>query len=71
MVSPLTFDPVSPNETRPLLLQQHEALVSISHCHEEKHYEPEPDAAEELQTLLALVYPVVRKKRNGMEAGRL
>ncbi|KAG2786270.1 hypothetical protein PC129_g20931 [Phytophthora cactorum] len=52
--------PVSPNETRPLLLQQeHETLAAIADCHELKPREPEPDAAKELQTLLALVYPVV------------
>ncbi|KAG6616194.1 Multidrug/Oligosaccharidyl-lipid/Polysaccharide (MOP) Flippase transporter [Phytophthora cinnamomi] len=64
MVSPLTFEPepASPSESRPLLLQQqlqHDTLVAIADCHGLKPHEPEPDAAEELQTLLALVYPVV------------
>ncbi|KAI9982400.1 hypothetical protein PInf_008343 [Phytophthora infestans] len=52
--------PVSPSETRPLLLQpEHLSLVAIADSHELKPKEPEPNATEELQTLLALVYPVV------------
>ncbi|KAL3663769.1 hypothetical protein V7S43_011183 [Phytophthora oleae] len=52
MVAPLTFEPMAPNETRPLLPLERETLVAIADCHELKPREREPDAAEELQTLL-------------------
>ncbi|GMF54043.1 unnamed protein product [Phytophthora fragariaefolia] len=58
MVSPMALEPVSPDESRPLLPQQnqHEMLVVIADCHELKPQEPEPNSAEELQTLLKLVW---------------
>ncbi|RLN94912.1 hypothetical protein BBJ28_00016718 [Nothophytophthora sp. Chile5] len=47
------------SERLPLLQPKLESFVAIADRHELQPHEPEPDAAQELQTLLTLVYPVV------------